>query len=184
MHLVLLLLLILAASLFAGSRSISSVRAAGFTGTGLVCITTSATATNCSNSAPTVGPLTLGSTFTVGVFINNSRAMGGFEIYVKSDPTFLSPTGAALGPLIVTPSLTSICVNGSAQTGSCTTNTANGPGVVEVTTIESSGSNECGGLSPCSGMTFIIIYTVGDATSVPLSQPYPTSVGYPTTRDY
>ncbi len=103
--------------------------------------------------------------------------MGGFEIYVKSDPTFLSPTDAALGPLIVTPSLTSICVNGSAQTGSCTTNTANGPGVVEVTTIESSGSNECGGLSPCSGMAFTINYTVVGATSVPTPLSYPTAAG-------
>src|SRR5438132_10376566 len=175
MHLVLLLLLILAASLFAGSRSISSVRAAGFTGTGLVCITTSATATNCSNSAPSIGPLTLGSTFTVGVFINNSRAMGGFEIYVKSDPTFLSPIGAALGSLIVTPSLTSICVNVSAQTGSCTTTTANRPGVVEVTTIESSGSNECGGLSPCSVMVIIIYYTVVSTSCTLLSYPKPAA---------
>src|SRR2546428_1326847 len=157
--------------MFVGSRTFPTVRAAGFTGTGLVCITASSTATNCSNTVPSIGPFTLGSTFTVGVFINNSQAMGGFDIYVKSDPTFLSPTGAALGPLIVTPSLTSICVNGSAQTGSCTTNTANGPGVVEVSTIESSGSNECGPAPPCSGVASIIIYTVGSTTCTPTSLP-------------
>src|SRR5467141_667272 len=172
-----MLLLILAASLFVDSQTVPSVRAAGFTGTGLVCITASLTATNCSNSAPSIGPLILGSIFTVGVFINNSQAMGGLDIYVKNDPTFLSPTSATLGLLIATPSLTSICVNGSAQIGACTTNTANGPGVVEVTTIESSGSNECGGISPCSGMAFTINYTVVGATSIPTSLSYPTAAG-------
>src|SRR5207245_2633307 len=130
------------------SHALPLVRAAGFTGTGLVCITTSTTATNCSNSAPSIGPLTVGSALRVGVFINNSKPMGGFEIYVKNDPAFLQPTGVNLGTLIVSPSLTSICVNGSAQTGSCTVGTANGTGVVEDTTITSSGSNECGGIAP------------------------------------
>src|SRR3989442_1032267 len=102
--------------------------------------------------------------------------MGGLDIYVRSDPAFVSPTSAALGPLIASPSLTSICVNGSAQTGSCTVGTANGPGVVEVTTIESSGVNECGGIAPCSGMAFLINYTVVGATpSTSLS--YPTAAG-------
>jgi len=50
----------------------------------------------------------------------------------------------------------------------------NGPGAVEVTTIESSGGNECGGIGPCSGMAFTITYTaVAASPSTPLS--YPTS---------
>ena len=175
-RLILLLPLVLAASLFIGSHAVPLVRAAGFTGTGLVCITTSTTATNCSNSAPSIGPLTVGSALRVGVFINNSKPMGGFEIYVKNDPAFLQPTGVNLGTLIVSPSLTSICINGSAQTGSCTVGTANGPGVVEATTIESSGSNECGGIAPCSGMAFIINYTVVGATPT-TSLSYPTAAG-------
>src|SRR5947208_5364960 len=102
--------------------------------------------------------------------------MGGFDIYVASDPACVSSSSAALGTLIASPSLTSICVNGSAQTGSCTVGTANGPGVVEVTTIESSGGNECGGISPCSGMAFTITYSVVGATpSTTLS--YPTAAG-------
>src|SRR2546426_1532804 len=80
-RLVLTLPLLLAASLLVPSHTIPSAHAAGFTGTGLVCITTSPTATNCPDSAPTIGPLTAGSTFTVGVFINNSLPMGGFDIY-------------------------------------------------------------------------------------------------------
>src|SRR3989442_9526512 len=144
-------------------------------GTGLVCITTSTTATSCPTS-PTIGPLTAGTIFTVGVFIQGSDAMGGLDIYVRSDPAFVNPTSAALGTLIVTPSLTSICINGSAQTGSCTVGTANGNGVVEVTTIESSGSNECGGISPCSGMAFTITYTVLAATPT-TSLSYPTAPG-------
>jgi len=102
--------------------------------------------------------------------------MGGLDIYVASNPAFVTPSSAALGTLIASPSLTSICINGSAQTGSCTVGTANGNGVAEITTIESSGSNECGGISPCSGMAFTITYTVVAATpSTSLS--YPTAPG-------
>jgi len=146
-------------------------------GTGLVCITTSTTATSCPTSAPTIGPLTVGQTFSVGVFIQGSDAMGGFDIYVRSDPSFVNPTSAALGTLIASPSLTSICVNGVATTGSCTAVASpNGPGVVEVTTAESSGSNECGGISPCSGMAFTITYqVVGSTPSTALS--YPSGYG-------
>ena len=103
--------------------------------------------------------------------------MGGFDIFVNSSNAFVNPTSAALGTLIVNPSLTSICINGTPTTGSCTVGEANGPGVVEVTTIESSGSNECGGLSPCSGMAFTINYTVVGATSAPTSLSYPTAAG-------
>src|SRR2546421_8141096 len=168
------LTLVLAASLLVPSHLFPSAHAQF---TGLVCITTSTSATSCPTSAPTLGPFVAGQTFTIGIFIQGSDAMGGLDIYVRSDPAFVSPTSAALGPLIASPSLTSICVNGSAQTGSCTVGTANGPGVVEVTTIESSGSNECGGLSPCSGMAFTINYTVVGATSVPTSLSYPTAAG-------
>src|SRR5437016_3061566 len=189
-----LAILIVAALAFSASGNpgllpmLPLAHAAGFTGTGLVCITTSTTATNCPNSAPTIGPLTVGSTFAVGVFVNNSQAMGGFDIYVSVDRSFLNPTNAALGTLIASPTLTSICVNGVAQIGSCTPNTANGPGVVEVNAIESSGSNECGGISPCSGMAFTITYQVVGATpttplffpSAPGCDSGQSSVGGPT----
>lgn len=98
--------------------------------------------------------------------------MGGFDVFVQNDPTFVNARVAALGTLIVTPSLTSICINGLAQTGACTAGSANGPGVVEVTTIESSGGNECGGIGPCSGLAFTITYTaVASTASTPLTYP-------------
>ncbi len=143
---------------------------------GLICITTSTTATSCSTSPPTIGPLTVGSTFTVGVFVNGSAAMGGFDIYVAANPAYLTPTFAALGNLIASPSLTSICINGSAQNGTCTVGTANGLGVVEVSTIESSGTNECGGVAPCSGLAFTITYKVVGSTPTALLF-YPTAPG-------
>src|SRR3989449_1896239 len=147
-------------------------------GTGLVCITTSTSATSCPTSAPTLGPFTAGQSFTVGVFISGSDAMGGLDIYVQSNNAYVNPTGAALGNLIASPSLTSICINGAATLGSCTVGTANGPGVVEVTTVESSGGNECGGISPCSGMAFTITYqVVGTTNTVALSLSYPTAAG-------
>src|SRR2546428_2088940 len=168
-RLILSLPLLLAASLFLPSYVVPSAHAQL---TGLVCITTSTSATSCPTSAPSIGPQTVGSTFTVGVFIQASDAMGAFDIYVASDHAFLSPTSAALGTLITSPTLTSICVNGVATTGSCTVNTVNGPGVVEVTTIESSGLNECGGIGPCSGMAFTITYqVVGSTPSTSLAWP-------------
>jgi hypothetical protein len=163
---------LLLASLFVGSHVLPSAHAQL---TGLVCITASTTATSCPASPPSI-PVSIGQTFTVGVFVQGSDAMGGWDIYVMSDPAFLNPTGAALGTLVANPSLTSICINGAATTGSCTVNTANGLGVVEATTIESSGGNECGGISPCSGMALTITYHVVAATpSTTLS--YPTAAG-------
>src|SRR2546426_1181645 len=163
---------LLLASLFVGSHILPSAQAQL---TGLVCITASTTATSCPASPPSI-PVNIGQTFTIGVFVQDSDAMGGWDIYVKSDPAFVSPTSAALGTLVANPSLTSICINGTPTTGSCTVNTANGPGVVEATTIESSGGNECGGISPCSGMALTITYQVVGATpSTSLS--YPTSPG-------
>ncbi len=164
---------LLLASLFLVSHAVPSAHAQF---TGKVCITASTTATSCPTSAPVLGPFIAGQTFTVGVFIQGSDAMGGFDIYVRSDPTFVTPASAALGGLIVSPSLTSICVNGVATTGSCTVGTANGPGTVEVTTIESTGTNECGGISPCSGMAFTITYSVV-ATTSSTSLSYPTAAG-------
>ncbi len=160
-RLILSLPLLFAAALFLLSNTVPSAHAPL---TGLVCVTFPSTSTSCPSGPPTIGPLTLGSTFTVGVFINGSSAMGGFDIYVAANPAFLSPASAVLGPLIASPSLTSICVNSSAQNGTCTVGTANGPGVVEVSTVESSGANECGNVSPCSGLAFTITYRVVAST--------------------
>ncbi len=171
--LILLLPLILATSLFVPSGIVPSTHAAGFTGTGLVCITTSVSATNCDDSAPAIGPLTVGSTFSVGVFINNSQPMNGFDVFVGSDPAFVNPTGASLGTLIANPSLTDVCINNTPQTGVCSSGMANGPGVVEVTTVDGDGINECGDISPCSGLAFTINYTVVGSTSS-------TAIFYPT----
>ena len=174
-RLILLIPLVLAASLLVPSYVIPKAHAL----TGLVCITASATATSCPASPPVISG-TVGQNITVGVFVQASDAMGGFDIFVQSDNTFVNPVTAALGTLIAGPSLTSICVNGSsappAGTGSCTVNSANGPGVVEVTTLESSGGNECGGIGPCSGMAFTVTYhVVASTTSTPLS--YPINAG-------
>src|SRR2546428_6938972 len=147
---------------------VSNFPARGTPGTVLFLPPPPATATNCSNSPPNIGPVPVGSTFTVGVFINNSQPMGGFDIYVAVNASYLNPTNATLGPLIASPSLTNICVNGSAQTGTCITGTANGPGVVEASTVDSSGTNECSNAPPCSGLAFNITYNVvGPTASTP-----------------
>ena len=144
--------------------------------TGVVCLTR-ATSTNCPQVPLTFNATAVGKSFTIGVFVNNSQPMGGFDIYVSVDRSILNPTAAALGSLIVAPAQTSICINGTPTTGSCTTLASpNGPGVVEVTTLEGSGSSECGGIAPCSGMAFTITYNVVGATPTsPLS--YPSGFG-------
>src|SRR2546427_13187293 len=85
-------------------------------GSVLVCLTR-ATSNNCPHVPLTFNATGVGKNFTIGVFINNSDAMGGFDIYVSVDTTYLNPVSAALGTLISSPSLTSICVNGISQTG-------------------------------------------------------------------
>jgi len=108
----------------------------------------------------------MGSSFTVGIFVQNSEPLGGWDVYVAVDPAFLNPTSAALGNLIANPTFTTICINGLAMTGSCTQGTVNGPGVVEVTTIESSGLPDCNNPpGPCSGLAFTITYKVAGPNS-------------------
>src|SRR2546426_12522567 len=171
--------LLLAASLFFPSYVVPSAHAQF---TGLVCITASTAATSCPVSPPSLGPFTVGQTFSVGVFVQGSNPMGGFDIFVSVDRTYLNPTGAALGNLIASPTLTTICVN---EQGACTVNEANGPGVVEVSSIESTGLNECGNVGPCSGMAFTITYqVVGKTPSTSFSFPsapgcFNTSVSSP-----
>ncbi len=169
---VIFLLPLVVAAFLVGSGTVSNVHASGYTGTGVVCVTASSTATNCPVSAPTIGPVTVGSSFTVGVFVNNSAPMGGFDVYVAVNPSYLNPTSASVGPLIAGATSTSICINGITVTGACTVGTVNGPGVVEVSTIETSGSNECGDVAPCSGMAFNITYqVVGTTPNTPISYP-------------
>lgn len=171
-NLLLALPLVLGAALFVPSYLVPS----GHALTGLVCVMFPLTATSCPTAPASIGPVAIGQNFTIGIFVQGSVAMGGFDIYVKADPALVNPASAALGTLIVSPALTSICINGTSVVGACTVGTANGPGVVEATTVESSGSNECAGLSPCSGLAFTVTYhVVGAFASTPLS--YPTALG-------
>jgi hypothetical protein len=104
--------------------------------------------------------------------------MGGFDIYVNASSAYIVPTGAVLGSLIVNPFATVICINDAAQPGSgaCSVKTTNGPGVVEVSTIDSSGINECSGMATCSGMASTITYeAVAPIASTSIS--YPTGPG-------
>jgi len=144
--------------------------------TGLVCIATSGTATSCPASPPTIANLAAGSTLTIGVFIQGSDPMGGFDIYVKTDNTVLNPTAAVFGPLIAHPSSSIRCINNVGVEGACTLGTANAPGVVEMETIESTGVNECFGQASCSGLAFNITYTV-QASSGTTPIAYPKAAG-------
>ena len=136
-----------------------TVGRAAFPSNGLVCITDSTITPSCPSSPPRIGPIT-SSNVTVDVFIQGSSPVGGFDIYVRSDTAYLVPVSASLGTLIASPTFTSICVNDQSVNGSCTPNTANGPGVVEVSTIESSGNND-----PGTGLAFTITYRAVHSTA-------------------
>jgi hypothetical protein len=140
-------------------------------GLGLVCITTSGTATNCPAHPPLIPNVAVNQNFTVGVFIKNSDPMHGFDIYLKVHNLIVTPVKVVLGPLIRSPSSTVICINGINVVGSCTLGTVNGAGVVEVATTESSASNECAS-APCSGLAFNVTYVARQATgSTPIDYP-------------
>src|SRR5438876_11048131 len=93
-RLILTLPLFLAASLFLPSQIVPFAHASP--GTGLVCITTSTSATSCPTSAPSLVPFTAGQTFTVGVFVHGSYSIGGRYIYIASNFTFVNPTVIAI----------------------------------------------------------------------------------------
>ncbi len=167
-YLVIILLVPIAALSLVSPQIVPGAHAAP---TGLVCVTSSISAKNCPSTSLLIGSPPVGSTLSVGVFVQNSQAMAGFEIYVAVNPSFLNPTSASLGPLITNPYLTDICINNVSLVGSCTVRSANGPGVVQVDTIDSV-SSECGGFYPCSGMAFTINYTVvGAPANTPIYFP-------------
>jgi len=141
----------------------------------VVCITYPSTMTSCPIGAPSI-PVTVGSSYTVGVFVQNSQPMGGFDIYVQVDSHYVNPTSAALGPLIVSPTSTNICIDGQTIQGQCTA-AINGQGIVEVSTFDSSGLNECSA-PPCSGLAFTITYQI--LLPTPTTQIiYPTDAAAP-----
>ncbi len=151
----------------------------------VVCLTPSVTATSCPFFPyfANLGSVSLGSAFTVGVFVQNSAPMGGFDIYVASDPYHLYPTDASLGSLITGPTFTSVCINrfrttsyGCDDPGGISPGFYDGPGIVQVSTIATSGANQCGNISPCSGMAFTITYqAVGAIASTDVT--FPTGTG-------
>src|SRR5437867_4931377 len=115
---------------------------------GLVCITTSGTTASCPAHPPMITNMAINQNFTVGVFVQNSDPMHGFDIYVAVNNAIISPIKAMLGPLIRSPSSTIVCINGVNVQGACTLGTVNGAGVVEVSTTESGAANECA-TTPC-----------------------------------
>ena len=151
----------------------------------MVCITSSPVAVTCPTTPAHIGPVSVGSTFTIGVFVQDSAPMGGIMIYVKSDPMYLNPVAAALSTLIASQSFPDICINsfapndgtcGPGDPGGIGPGYANGPGVVMAEAIEGSGLNECSGLSVCSGMAFTITYRAM-ATTSGVDLAFPTAPG-------
>src|SRR5438552_18366924 len=98
-RLILLLPLLLAAALFVPSNTVPSAHAQF---TGFVCITTSTTATGCPSSPPSLGAFPVGSTFTVGVFVQNSNPLVGWDMYVVYNSSVLSSISVFYVNLVTT----------------------------------------------------------------------------------
>src|SRR2546430_12647079 len=138
---------------------------------GLICIAPTGS-TSCPSTVSTFTG-SIGSQFTVSVFLQDSDPIGGFEVFVKTINTILSPASIDLsGSLISQPNFTTLCVNGVAVQGSCS-NAANGLGVAEVSTIDASGNNVCS--APCTGLLFSITYNIVGTGTPDIS--YPSNAG-------
>jgi len=158
------LVLIVVASLIAVPASTLSVRGQSV---GLVCIAATGS-TSCPNGIPSFNGAQ-GSQLTVTVFLQGSDPIGGFDIFVKTINSVLNPSSASLsGSLITSPTFTTECINGVAVQGSCSS-PANGLGVVEVSTIDSSGNNVCS--APCTGLLFSITYNIVGTGTTDISYP-------------
>jgi len=158
------LVLIVVASLIAVPASTLSVRGQSV---GLVCIAATGS-TSCPNGIPSFNGAQ-GSQLTVTVFLQGSDPIGGFDIFVKTINSVLNPASASLsGSLITSPTFTTECINGVAVQGSCSS-PANGLGVVEVSTIDSSGNNVCS--APCTGLLFSITYNIVGTGTTDISYP-------------
>src|SRR5437667_12907718 len=65
--------------------------------TGIVCLTR-ATSNNCPQVPLTFNATGVGKTFTIGVVIDNSDAMGDIYIHLALGPLYLTPIRASRGP--------------------------------------------------------------------------------------
>ena len=162
------LVLLIVASLFAVPASTLPARGQSV---GLVCIAQTGSA-SCPNGIPSFSGAQ-GSTLSVAVFLQGSDPIGGFDVFVKTINTVLSPQSVDLtGSLITTPTFTTICINGVAVQGSCSS-PVNGLGVVEVSTIDGSGNNVCS--APCTGLLFTVTYSVVGTGTTDIAYPSSSS---------
>ncbi len=102
---------------------------------------------------------TAGACFTVNVNVQGSQAYVGFEIYVKTNPTLIeaatnTTTDVIVGTLLDTPLTNTLCINGHAVSGGCTTG-LDGNGIVHLSVTSSSFT-----LTSANGVLFSIIYRV------------------------
>src|SRR2546425_4057189 len=97
--------------------------------------------------------------FTVNVNIQGSQAYVGFEIYVKTNPTLIeaatnTTADVTVGTLLDTPVTNTLCINGVAVSGGCTSG-LDGNGIVHLSVTSSSFT-----LTTANGVLFSIHYRV------------------------
>lgn len=114
-----------------------------------------------SSPATIIGSPTIGSRFVVAINIQDSDALNGFRIFVKTDNTVINPVKADLNNTLLAQPILPLanCVN-NVGTG-CSLSAGDGPGVVDVGVVSLAGLT----LAPTTGNLFEIVYQVVAGTT-------------------
>ena len=169
--LMLVLPLVLVAAVFAGTGSFPTAHAAGFpSGPGLVCLNdASAAAAPPANPCPSTpytfdgpyppAPQLSPTQIRVGVYVNGSAGLNGFDITLSATHTVLSPVAVDLtGSLLTgTPTIVVECLSGILVSGSNCFNTDT------VDTVHFAATSQPGSpasAAPTSGLLFTAIYNI------------------------
>jgi len=153
--------LLMAAGLYAIPGAINPAHASQIVGK--VCI-----AKDGDTACPVVPPL-INSTLPpapqlrIGIVINSSAALNGFDITILANSMFLKPASVATGPVLqnLSPSIVAKCIGGIGSSCSTTTDNPN--------TIHYAISAQSPTLAPTTGVLFTANYTILGATaSIPI----------------
>src|SRR3989442_13183500 len=131
---------------------------------GIVCVAAPpiTSTSGCPSSPATIiGSPTIGSRFVVAINIQDSDALNGFRIFVKTDNTIINPVKADLNNTLLAQPILPLanCVNGAGT--DCSLSSGDGPGVVDVGAVSLSGLST----PPTTGNLFEIVYQVAGTTT-------------------
>lgn len=164
--------IVLVAAILAGLSSLPQAHAGGYPGgPGTVCLIGSSAVTSLAAPGPCAnGPYTFDGPFPsspqtgatqlrVGVYINGSNSLNGFDVILISNATVLRPAGYDLTGTVLlgTPIVIVVCNQGTLIVGSACSPSA-GPGTLEVAATSGLGAPLT--VAPTTGLLFTAIYNI------------------------